>query len=141
MIDIVALNELHYDRMGVYRIWFGHKFYIGSTKNTTNRIKLHYANLQECFTGTGVGRNAVTMIVVHLVANPWINTAYFELLEPCEKEIDLVDAEHDWLSSFEGHPGCLNVNFQVNRVIAGIIVRPNGEIRVKKDGKYIHRLQ
>jgi hypothetical protein len=138
MFNIVALNESHYDMMGIYRIWFGCKFYIGATTNTTNRIIAHEAAIKRCLSGIGIGRNSQTNIANHLLANQSIETAFLELLEPCSKEIDLVDAEHDWLCNFKDNSDCLNVNFQVSRVIAGIIVRPNGEIRIKENGKYIH---
>lgn len=138
MIEIVGLNELHYDRMGIYRIWFGWKFYIGATVNTRDRMNWHRKAINGEWDGPCTGANSVLNIIRHLKANPFIKTAFFELLEPCEREIDLVDAEHDWLCNFKDDPDCLNYKFNVSRRFGCIIVKPNGEHKIKIGGKYVH---
>jgi hypothetical protein len=140
-LEIIALNENDYDQMGVYRIWFGWKFYIGSTTNSYDRIKGHINSIRAGLEGRRKGFNYVNNVVSHLNENQFIKTAFFEILEVCDKEIDLVDAEHDWLSCFKDCNECLNVNFNVHRTIDGFIVRPNGEIRRKENGRYVHLLQ
>jgi hypothetical protein len=138
MIDIVVLDELHYKRMGIYRIWFGWKFYIGATADTAMRIKGHYKAIKDQWDEPLTGRNSVVNIVRHLHAHPFIQTAFFELLEVCEREIDLVDAEYDWLCNFQGDPDCLNENFHVCRRFGCIMVFPNGTHKIKRGGKYVH---
>lgn len=137
MITIVPLNETHLDKCCIYRIWFGSKFYIGATLNSYNRILQHIKSIEGGFKGQRVGMNSITRIVDHLKANPFIQTAFFELLEECETEIDLVDGEHEWLYPCKGNPDCLNVNFNVHRTINGVIVRPNGSFAIKQNKKYV----
>lgn len=132
MISIIPLDELHLDKCCVYRIWFGSKFYIGATLNSYNRIKGHTQSILGAFNGRRLGKNSITNIYNHLVSNPHIHTGFFELLEECETELDLIDAEHDWLCNFKGDSNCLNQNFNVHRTINGIIVRPNGDFTIKK---------
>jgi hypothetical protein len=130
-IQIVALNEQDLDKTGIYRIWFGTKFYIGATMNTTNRIAQHEKSIINGFNGHRIGRNSITNIVFYLSRNKFIETAFFELLEECSCELDLVDCEHDWLCNFKQDDNCLNQNFNVHRTIGNIIVRPNGDFTIK----------
>ena len=105
--------------------------------NSYKRIEYHLKAIQYCFNGGRVGYNSVTNMVNHLKANQFIQTAFFELLEECNSEIDLVDGEHEWLYPCKGDPNCLNVNFNVHRTINGIIVRPNGSFAIKQNKKYV----
>ena len=137
MVNIIALNERELDKICIYRIWFGNKFYIGATLDSYKRLIQHIASIDGCFNGKRVGKNSITNIVNHLKDNPFIETAFFELLEECETEIDIVDAEHEWLYVEKGNPNCLNQNFNVHRTINGIIVRPNGSFAIKQNNKYV----
>lgn len=128
---------MHLDKVCIYRIWFGNKFYIGATLNSYERILSHLSTIAAAFEGKRLGKNSITNIVNHLIANPIIETAFFELLEECENEIDLVDAEHEWLYPCKDNPNCLNQNFNVHRTINGIIVRPNGNFAIKQNNKYV----
>jgi len=132
MITIVALDESQLDKTCIYRIWFGNKFYIGATVNSYNRMISHISSIKNGFDGKRIGKNSITNIVNHLKSNPYIETAFFEVLEECSNELDLVDAEHDWLCNFEGDENCLNQTFKVHRSINNIIVRPNGDFTIKK---------
>lgn len=136
-ISIIALNEMHLDKICIYRILFGNKFYIGATMDSYKRVLTHISSIDGCFDGKRVGKNSITNIVNHLKENPIIQTGFFELLEECENEIDLVDAEHEWLYPHKDNPDCLNVVFNVHRTINGIIVRPNGSFAVKQNNKYV----
>ena len=131
MINIIPIDENYLDKCCIYRIWFGNKFYIGATLNSYERILGHTRAIYGALAGKRLGKNSVTNIVTHLKANQFIETAFFEVLEECNSELDLVDAEHDWLCNFKGHPDCLNQNFNVHRTINGIIVRPNGDFTIK----------
>jgi hypothetical protein len=136
MINIVPLNESHLDKIGIYRIWFGSKFYIGATMDSYKRILYHLQAISAGFNGHRVGKNSITNIVNYLKDNPFIETGFFELLEECENEIDLVDAEHEWLYPHKDNPDCLNQLFNVHRTINGVIVRPNGNFAIKRNHKY-----
>lgn len=137
MISVISNDETHLDRICIYRIWFGKKFYIGATMDSYKRILSHTKAIEGGFKGQRIGMNSITRIVDHLKANPFIQTAFFELLQECENEIDLVDGEHEWLYPCKGNPDCLNVNFNVHRTINGIIVRPNGSFAIKQNKKYV----
>ncbi len=137
MVSIIPINENHLDKCCIYRIWFGSKFYIGATTDSYKRILSHISAISGGFAGKRIGRNSITNIVNHLTENPLIDTGYFELLEECESEIALVDAEHEWLYPHKNNPNCLNVNFNVHRTINGIIVRPNGSFAIKQNNKYV----
>jgi hypothetical protein len=132
MISILPLNEHHLDKCCIYRIWLGNKFYIGATINSYNRILGHNKAIAGAYEGKKIGKNSITNMYNHLVANPHIDTGFFEILEECDNELDLVDAEHDWLCNFEGNPDCLNQSFKIHRTINNIIVRPNGDFTIKK---------
>jgi hypothetical protein len=137
MINIIAIDESHLDKCCIYRIWFGCKFYIGATINSYERILTHIRTISAGFEGKREGKNSITNIVNHLKSNPFIETAFFELLEECKTEIDLVDGEHEWLYIEKGNPLCLNQNFNVHRTINGVIVRPNGNFAIKQNNKYV----
>ncbi len=132
MIDFVFLDETHCERTGIYRIWFGGKYYIGATVDTLDRVRFHYTHLVRAFLcGERLGKNSTSKIVNHLLCNPRIKTAFVELLQGCETELDLVDAEHIWLSPCKGDDNCLNYQFFVHRNIGNTIYRPNGDFTVK----------
>lgn len=137
MISIIPLNENHLDKICIYRIWFGNKFYIGATMDSYKRILGHITTINAGLEGKRTGKNSITNIVNHLLDNPFIETGYFELLQECETEMELVDIEHEWLYPCKDNPNCLNQNFNVHRTINGIIVRPNGSFAIKKDNKYV----
>jgi hypothetical protein len=131
---IVPLDESHMGMCGIYRIWFGDKFYVGATMNTTNRMGNHLHTIRKYYFGSYPFKNSATNIVNHLKGNEYIQTGFYELLEECKCELDLVDAENDWLSCFLGDRNCLNYSFTVHRTIGNIIVRPNGDFKIKKCG-------
>jgi hypothetical protein len=80
-IEIIPLNEDDLDKIGIYRIWFGHKYYIGATMNTTCRIENHVKAINKGFHGERIGKNSITNIVRYLAGHFYIKTAFFELLE------------------------------------------------------------
>lgn len=125
MIQFTFMNEQDYAAMGIYRIWFGQKYYIGATTNTKERMWYHSTHLYKAFNyGEKLGKNSTSKIVNHLLCNPYIKTAFVELLQECIREIDLVEAEYKWLSPCENDSNCLNYQFRVNRKIVDTIFRP-----------------
>ncbi len=116
MIDFVFLDETHCERTGIYKIWFGNKYYIGSTIDTLDRMKYHYFSLVFAFTqGEKIGNNSTTKMVNHLLCNPHIKNAFVELIQCCNTEYDLVAAEKKWLTPCEHDANCLNYQFKVSR--------------------------
>lgn len=124
MIYITAINEDDLNKMGVYRLWFGNKYYIGATKNTFNRMIGHITSINRCFDGYRVGKNSITNIVIFLSKNQWIQTGFIELLEPVHLEEQLVDAEQGWFNKCYSDCNCLNERFTSYRKVNGIEIRP-----------------
>lgn len=119
MIQIIALNEEDLDKQGIYRIWYGHKYYIGSTINTYDRLLGHEKCVSECFLGIKRGQNSQSNAVDHLNRHTYIYTAYFELLEECESEYELVRREQYYLDKALYDTNCLNYRYTVTRRIDG----------------------
>lgn len=110
-------------KMCVYRIWFGDKFYIGSTTNLDSRLSLHTKTILGCFNGERVGRNSQTNIMFHLMAHPSITEGVAEILSFVKEEIELVGEEKRWLSKYFNDPMCLNHSPHTTRKINGVLVR------------------
>lgn len=110
-------------RMCVYKIWFGNKFYIGSTTNIDNRLKVHLSSINACFDGKRVGKNSQTNIMNHLILNPGITEGIAEILEVCKTEYELVTEEKKHLGAVFLSPDCLNQVRHTTRRINGVLVR------------------
>ena len=109
--------------MCVYRIWFGEKYYIGSTVDLIMRMKWHYQSINSCFAGNRVGQNSQTNIMNHLIDNPEITEGLVEILCFGKTERELVTLEKEWLLPVYGHPDCLNERSHTTRRIDGVLVR------------------
>jgi hypothetical protein len=124
MIHITAIDETHLNEMGIYRIWFGYKYYIGATVNTFKRMICHNSTIKRCFDGHRVGKNSQTNVVKFLSKNQWITIAFLELIETVDYEEELVDAEQRWFDISHTDPNCLNEKFTSYRKVNGIEIRP-----------------
>lgn len=132
MIDFVFLNGKSSNKSGIYKIWFGDHYYIGAALNFNERMKAHQDTLISAFyTGRRIGNNSTTKIVNHLLCNQHIKIAFVQILELCDTELSLVDAEHKWLYPCKNDSKCLNFSFKVHRNIGNVIFRPNGNFTVK----------
>lgn len=124
MVHITALNEFDLDKMCIYRIWFGNKYYIGSTANSFNRLCLHQRTFWRWFTfNERVGKNSVTNICNHVINSPYISTGYFELLLEIFKEEYLPVEEYKLLQQSFGDSNCLNYQFTTYRKVKGVEIR------------------
>lgn len=110
-------------KMCVYRIWFGEKYYIGSTIDLIARMKWHYRTINDCFAGKRVGKNSQTNIMNHLMDNPEITEGLVEIICFCKNERELVTLEKAALLPIYKHPNCLNERSHTTRRIDGILVR------------------
>lgn len=124
VIDVIALDETHLDKMGIYRLNIGSKYYIGATQNTTVRMLGHAQKLNAWFFERKYGKNSQTKICDYLLSNKWITHIYIELLEEVEYEECLVDAEQKWFDACFGDSNCLNFKMQSYRKVGDIEVRP-----------------
>ena len=109
--------------MCVYRVWFGEKFYIGSTVNIERRIKFLLYAINGCFKGKRVGKNSQTNIMNHLIDNPSITEGIIDILEFTNSEHDLVFLEGKWIKEYFKNGICLNERIQTTRKIDGVLVR------------------
>lgn len=119
--------RLKYDhinpKMCVYKIWFGDKFYIGSSVDLNKRMQDHYRMILSCFRGERNGRNSQTNMMNHLKANPHIQEGIVEILEFCKSEYELVFAERKHLQPVYKTPNCLNQASHTTRRINGVLIK------------------
>lgn len=111
-------------KLCVYKIWFGNKYYIGSTVDINARMKLHLRTIQACFDGVNVGSNSQTIIMKHLLVNPNIKEGLVEIISFVKSEYDLVDEESKWLTAAYNDRNCLNYSNNTARKIKGTTIRP-----------------
>lgn len=124
MIEVVILDETHADKMGIYRLNVGGKYYIGATKNLLYRTYGHEKRINSWFANKKYGKNSVTKICDYLLYNKWVTNIFIELLEEVEYEECLVDAEQKWFDACFGDNNCLNFKMQSYRKVDGIEIRP-----------------
>lgn len=124
MIEVVILDEMHADSMGIYRLNVGCKYYIGATKNLLLRSEGHQKKINSWFAEQKYGKNSVTKICNYLLSNQWVTNLFIELLEEVEYEECLVDAEQKWFDACFGDSDCLNFKMISYRKVDGVAIRP-----------------
>lgn len=110
-------------KMGIYRIWFGSKFYIGSTWNSKNRIQSHILSINEALLAEKVENNSIGNIVRHIRDNPEVHIGFFYMIEVCKDQSELADCEGAYLRAYKGDPNCLNHAFITSRCVGNTIYR------------------
>lgn len=94
--------------MGVYKIWFGNKYYIGSTKSLYRRKSSHINNLNKLINNLQVGESSNHKILKHLFMNLDITTGEMELLQEVNTEEELSPVEKMYLDEAMKDENCLN---------------------------------
>lgn len=94
--------------MGIYRIWYGAKYYIGSTKNSSNRRRGHEREVNRCFQNIETGRGSYYNIIKYLCMNMDVTEGYMEMIEEVESVQQLVHAEQVWLDECKDDSNFLN---------------------------------
>ena len=123
--SIIPKSNDDIGKSGVYRIWFGDKFYIGSTCNSYFRMKSHSTAISKAMAKQFyMPDTSVKNIVVYLKANPCITEGIFEMIQICEGIQNLVDAEYIWLMTYKGRIDCLNMSFHSTRSHKGVKFYP-----------------
>jgi hypothetical protein len=120
---IIPDSEQDLGKMGVYRIWFGTKFYIGSTWNSTNRINSHMVAINEALLSEEIGTNSIGNMVRHIRENPEVKIGFFYMIEICEHQCELADCEGAYLRAYKGDPNCLNKAYITSRFVGNTIYR------------------
>ena len=80
---------------GIYKITFGHKFYIGKTRLLVQRLISHDKKINQAIKYypdrvKEIDSNMYFNIAKYLIENPKIRVGYVELIQPCatQKEMD-----------------------------------------------------
>ena len=107
--------KLLYGRSGVYRIWFGDRFYIGSSSNIYNRMRLHESDLSR-YLGKGRLAPESGSWQANLIGEDTdrVIVGRVEILDICSEE-DHFMLEDQYLKAAEGDPRCLNSRFYVTK--------------------------
>lgn len=115
---------------GIYRIWFGKKYYIGRSRCLKNRLTGHENYLYKRLNGL-IPEEKIheeldyyQFIFAHVSRVKSIKTAQAEVLEYCDSDYYLWKKENKHLRLAKGDPNCLNVGFEA---------KPYAEERKKKD--------
>lgn len=126
MIKVEFLNDADKDKMGVYRLWIGFRYYIGATKHLGNRADMHLHKIRSSADPNWKrGKNSPTLIREHLDNNPHIEVLYMDLLEVVDTEETLVTAEQDWFNISSLDPNCINFRMIAYRKVGDKKIRPN----------------
>lgn len=121
-IDISFRVPLDSDKMGIYVVYFGDKYYIGSSRNIGKRRSSHVSTLNKLIKEFKVGTASNYNILKHLFINLDIKNAVMELLCEVSSEENLVQAEEVYLNSSVDDANCLN--------FSQIAIRPRKEKKI-----------
>ena len=103
---------------GIYKIWFGKKYYIGRSRWLANRIKGHenylYKRLNGLVDAAEIHEELdyYKFIMAHVTRNKSMKTALAEVVEYCDSDYFLWKKENKHLRLAKGDPNCLNVGFE-----------------------------
>lgn len=92
----------------IYKIWFGRKYYIGSTKRFLKRMQEHDYALNAELSKGNVKTGMYQHVIKHLLKNEGIEVAYVEILAVVENNKDLLLTEELFL--FQSHASKSNLN-------------------------------
>jgi hypothetical protein len=125
---------------GIYKIWFGSKFYIGRTRYLKGRKRSHERDLNR----RKIGRwwkpesqfDFYQLVLVHLNKNPQIKVAEVEILEYCKTDDELVAAEQKYFDLHIWDANCLNLGYVATPYKTEPIIRkPKAEKPLNKEKK------
>mgnify|MGYP001583305040 CR=1 FL=1 len=111
---ILFKDESDADKMCVYKITIGKKYYIGSTINTTSRKNSWEQAVDDAFYNHRYGKNSVTNVMHHVLKNKKNEVGIMSVIELVESEDLLNETEQKWLSIAKGDKKCLNCRFRVS---------------------------
>lgn len=104
---------------GVYKITFGHRFYIGRSKLLFNRWQSHNRGinkaLREYPNHDEANAGYYGSMLRYLHENPKIKVGYVELLHQCENDYELWCMENKYLQDNKNNPDCFNRAFYAGR--------------------------
>ena len=124
-LDIIIRNELDKKKMGIYRIWFGEKHYVGSTKNLGRRKWWHVYTLNKLINNMQTGEASNHKILKHLFMNLDITCGEMELIHEVENEEDLSKTEAMYLENIDNDENSLNYSQLATRPSINKVKSPN----------------
>lgn len=106
-----AVNKIF---VGIYRIWFNEKFYIGRSNNIRARAKKHMKDVELAFNNKNPKTGFQESVVKFLNETPDFSVIKLEILEECD-EFSLNEKEQYWLSKHGSDPNCFNIRINAGR--------------------------
>lgn len=94
---------------GVYKLSFGHRFYIGRTNLLYTRWYSHFTDINKLINGS----KSPTLeyygdTARYLIENPKIKVGYIQLIAVCQSFDEMCIVENSILNSYRGNPDILN---------------------------------
>lgn len=124
-IDIIIRNELDKGKMGIYKIWFGDKTYIGSTKNMGRRKGWHVNTINRLMRNMQTGEASNHKILKHLFINLDITCGEMELIHEVSTEEELAKIEAMYLEGIDNDENSLNYSRLATRPNYSKVKTPN----------------
>lgn len=117
LFDIVYYNAADRKKRGVYKLFFGEKYYIGRGKALWNRIYIHKCDIKKRLAGLKETTDLDYMrnVIAH-VKETGLKVATCFLIKECVTVDDLVNEEQKAFDLAKNDPNCLNVGFVAKRI-------------------------
>lgn len=94
---------------GVYKLTFGHRFYIGRTNLLYNRWYCHFTDINKLVNGSKSPKlDYYGDTGQYLIENPKIKVGYLQLIAVCQSFDEMCIVENSILNSYCGNPDILN---------------------------------
>lgn len=95
-------------RVGIYRLWFKDKFYIGRANNIRTRVKGHMKQIEYAFHTKKPNGWFHDRVIKFLDATPDFSIIMVEVLEECNESL-LNEREQFYITKYKDDPNMLNV--------------------------------
>lgn len=100
---------------GVYRLWFGDKFYIGRTRCLVTRMSAHLSDLNAHLAGkrkvADPALDYYQKIIKHLKSDKKLSVVRVQILQFCKNDDELVATEQKCFDRYVNDKNCLNFGF------------------------------
>lgn len=95
---------------GVYTIWFGEKYYIGSSENVVERVRQHRKMINGAFRSRNFSMpGSYKPLLVHLWCNLEVRYGVVKMIVRCS-ESNLCKLEKKYLLKYGQSENCLNIS-------------------------------
>lgn len=103
---------------GIYRLWFGEKYYIGRSRTLKYRIKSHRSDINARLAGTykdplyDPNIDMYQHVIKHIKKLKGVTLFKAEVLIYCDTDDELVANEQKWFDKVKSDKNCLNYGFE-----------------------------